>query len=144
MHHRDHTSFISICKVIRQMTETFPNFYCMIFPSHESYLYITKETIESITVVSDMIEPLFELDFMYERFIDRYPSNNIPSKSEFLLLLQKNASYLFCKDLSYISLGISDMVAIKILNRLYQYDTPVTYPIPEVNPLEISFLKDRD
>lgn len=140
----DYSSFIIICKTITQMTEKFPNFYCTIFPSNESYLYVTKETIEHVTIVSDFIESLFDLDFMYERFIGRYPSNNIPSKSEFLILLQKNASYLFSDQISYISLGISDMVAIKILNSLYQYDKSVVYPIPKIDPLEISFLKDRD
>ncbi|EQC69172.1 CRISPR-associated protein Cas7 [Streptococcus sp. HSISB1] len=43
-----------------------------------------------------------------------------------------------------MSLGISDMVAIKILNSLYQYDKKLSYPIPLVDPLEISFLKDKD
>ncbi len=140
----DYSSFITICKIITQMTEKFPNFYCTIFPSNESYLYVTKETIEHVTIVSDFIESLFDLDFMYERFLGRYPSNNIPSKSEFLILLQKNASYLFSDQISYISLGISDMVAIKILNSLYQYDKSVVYPIPKIDPLEISFLKDKD
>lgn len=140
----DYSSFIKICETIMQMTTEFPNFYCTIFPSNESYLYVTKETMEYITIVSDFIESLFDLNFMYERFIGRYPSNNIPSKNEFLILLQKNASYLFSDQISYISLGISDMVAIKILNSLYQYDKVVTYPVPRLDPLEISFLKDRD
>lgn len=140
----DYSSFITICKTITQMTEKFPNFYCTIFPSNESYLYVTKETIESVTIVSDYIESLYDLDFMYERFVGRYPSNNVPTKKEFLILLQKNASYLFSDQITYVSLGISDMVAIKILNSLYQYDKKLSYPIPLVDPLEISFLKDKD
>lgn len=140
----DYASFIRICQVITRMADEFPNFYCTIFPSNESYLYVTKETIENITIVSDYIESLFDLDFMYERFVGRYPSNNVPTKKEFLILLQKNASYLFSEQISYVSLGISDMVAIKILNSLYHYDKSVKYPISEINQLEISFLKDKD
>lgn len=140
----DYASFIRICQVITRMTDEFPNFYCTIFPSNESYLYVTKETIENITIVSDYIESLFDLDFMYERFVGRYPSNNVPTKKEFLILLQKNTSYLFSEQISYVSLGISDMVAIKILNSLYHYDKSVKYPISEINQLEISFLKDKD
>ncbi|WP_033152976.1 CRISPR-associated protein Csn2-St [Streptococcus equinus] len=140
----DYSSFIRICESITQITSEFPNFYCTIFPSNESYLYVTKETIESVTIVSDYIESLYDLDFMYERFVGRYPSNNIPTKKEFLILLQKNASYLFSDQITYVSLGISDMVAIKILNSLYQYDKKLSYPIPLVDPLEISFLKDKD
>ncbi|SFL36093.1 CRISPR-associated protein Csn2-St [Streptococcus equinus] len=140
----DYSSFISICKNITDMTKEFSNFYCTIFPSNESYLYVTKETIEDITIVSDYVESLYDLDFMYKRFIGRYPSNNVPSKEEFLVLVQKNASYLFSDQISYVSLGISDMVAIKILNGLYQYDKKLIYPIPLVDPLEISFLKDKD
>lgn len=140
----DYSSFIRICESITQITSEFPNFYCTIFPSNESYLYVTKETIESVTIISDYIESLYDLDFMYERFVGRYPSNNIPTKKEFLILLQKNASYLFSDQITYVSLGISDMVAIKILNSLYQYDKKLSYPIPLVDPLEISFLKDKD
>ncbi|MCR5492643.1 MAG: CRISPR-associated protein Cas7 [Streptococcus sp.] len=140
----DYSSFIRICESITQITSEFPNFYCTIFPSNESYLYVTKETIESVTIVSDYIESLYDLDFMYERFVGRYPSNNVPTKKEFLILLQKNASYLFSDQITYVSLGISDMVAIKILNSLYQYDKKLSYPIPLVDPLEISFLKDKD
>lgn len=140
----DYSSFIRICESITQITSEFPNFYCTIFPSNESYLYVTKETIESVTIVSDYIESLYDLDFMYERFVGRYPSNNVPTKKEFLILLQKNASYLFSNQITYVSLGISDMVAIKILNSLYQYDKKLSYPIPLVDPLEISFLKDKD
>ncbi|VED92261.1 CRISPR-associated protein Cas7 [Streptococcus equinus] len=140
----DYSSFIRICESITQITSEFPNFYCTIFPSNESYLYVTKETIESVTIVSEYIESLYDLDFMYERFVGRYPSNNIPTKKEFLILLQKNASYLFSNQITYVSLGISDMVAIKILNSLYQYDKKLSYPIPLVDPLEISFLKDKD
>ncbi|MFI3836551.1 CRISPR-associated protein Csn2-St [Streptococcus equinus] len=140
----DYSSFIRICESITQITSEFPNFYCTIFPSNESYLYVTKETIESVTIVSDYIESLYDLDFMYERFVGRYPSNNVPTKKEFLILLQKNASYLFSDQITYVSLGISDMVAIKILNSLYQYDKKLSYSIPLVDPLEISFLKDKD
>ena len=61
--------------------------------SNESYLYVTKETIESVTIVSDYIESLYDLDFMYERFVGRYPSNNVPTKKDFLILLQKNNKY---------------------------------------------------
>lgn len=140
----DYSSFIRICESITQITSEFPNFYCTIFPSNESYLYVTKEIIESVTIVSDYIESLYDLDFMYERFVGRYPSNNVPTKKEFLILLQKNASYLFSDQITYVSLGISDMVAIKILNSLYQYDKKLSYPIPLFDPLEISFLKDKD
>ncbi|EQC69040.1 CRISPR-associated protein Cas1 [Streptococcus sp. HSISB1] len=41
----DYSSFIRICESITQITSEFPNFYCTIFPSNESYLYVTKETI---------------------------------------------------------------------------------------------------
>lgn len=54
----DYSSFITICKTITQMTEKFPNFYCTIFPSNESYLYVTKETVEHVTIVSDFIHCL--------------------------------------------------------------------------------------
>ena len=106
-------------------------------------MYVTKETIESVTIVSDYIESLYDLDFMYERFVEDI-HRIIYQRKRIFNSATKNASYLFSDQITYVSLGISDMVAIKILNSLYQYDKKLSYPIPLVDPLEISFLKDKD
>ena len=91
----NYSSFITICKKISELCEKYPYFYCMIFPSNEGYLYATKENIEYINIVSDFVEQLYEFRFMYQRFLEQYPSNEVPDEDEFLKILQRNSSYLF-------------------------------------------------
>ena len=116
----------------------------MIFPSNEGYLYVTRENVEHINIVSDFVEHLFEFQFMFHRFLSQYPSNTVPSEEEFLKILQRNSSYLFTQEINHVSLGISDLVAIKILNNLYQYDKKLSYVIPMTNQLELQYLQDKN
>ena len=81
---------------------------------------------------------------MYERFISLYPSNEVPDEEQFLSSLQKISPYLFSSDIVHMSLAISDMVTLKILNYLYQYDKKVNFKIQQLSPLLINFLKGND
>ena len=116
----------------------------MIFPSNEGYLHVTRDNVEHINIVSDFVEHLFEFQFMFHRFLSQYPSNTVPNEEEFLKILQRNSSYLFTQEINHVSLGISDLVAIKILNNLYQYDKKLNYVIPMMNQLELRFLQDKN
>ena len=77
------------------------------------------------------------------RFLKVNPPSQAPSENDFLKLLPRNASYLFNNEISYASLGIQDLVFIKIMNSLYQYEKSLDYPIPVANPLEIKFLEEN-
>ena len=127
-----------------ELCKQYPYFYCMIFPSNEGYLYVTRENVEYINIVSDFVEHLFEFQFLFERFLSQYPSNTVPNEEEFLKILQRNSSYLFTQEIYHVSLGITDLVAIKILNNLYQYDKKLNYVIPMTNQLELQFLQDKN
>ena len=114
-----HSEFIEICEYLNSLCREFPQFHVMIFPSGEGYLYVTQENIDCINVISNFVESLYDLHFMYERFTNAYPTSQVPSENDFLKLLQRNASYLFNNEIGYASLGIQDLVFIKIMNSLY-------------------------
>ncbi|MGT2846179.1 CRISPR-associated protein Csn2-St [Streptococcus massiliensis] len=137
-----YSSFRICCQKLQELCEIFPNLNIIIFPSNEGYLYVNKENIENVNIFSDLLEHLYEFPFMYERFIGQYPSNDILSEEEFLHSLQKNAGYLFTTDIDHVSLSISDMVAIKIINHLYHYDKKIDFQYHRPNQLLINFLED--
>ena len=139
-----HSSFVVICEKLSELCSKYPYFYCMVFPSNEGYLHVTRDNVEHINIVSDFVEHLFEFQFMFHRFHSQYPSNTVPSEEDFLKLLQRNSSYLFTQEIDHVSLGITDLVAIKILNNLYQYDKKLNYVIPMTNQLELQFLQDKN
>ena len=139
-----HSSFVVICEKLSELCRKYPYFYCMVFPSNEGYLHVTRDNVEHINIVSDFVEHLFEFQFMFHRFHSQYPSNTVPSEEDFLKLLQRNSSYLFTQEIDHVSLGITDLVAIKILNNLYQYDKKLNYVIPLTNQLELQFLQDKN
>ena len=97
--------------------------------------------MEFVNIISGFIEHYYEFRFMYESFVQRYPSNEIPNEEEFLISLQKISSYLFSSDVEHMSLSIYDMVTLKIMNNLYQYDKIIDFKVQMANPLLMSFLK---
>ena len=134
-------SFVKCCEHLQMMTEKFPNIYVISFPSNEGYLYINRENMEFVNIISGFIEHYYEFRFMYESFVQRYPSNEIPNEEEFLISLQKISPYLFSSDVEHMSLSIYDMVTLKIMNSLYQYDKIIDFKAQMANPLLMSFLK---
>ena len=139
-----HTQFIEICQKLEEMCQKYSHFFCMIFPSNESYLYVSKETMENINILSDQIESFYYFEFMYDRFCKSYPSNDYPNEEMFLKLLQRNGSYLLSEDIGYVSLSVKDMVTIKILNSLYQFNGKVNFDVPSVSSMEIKYLAEKD
>ncbi|MGT2912080.1 CRISPR-associated protein Csn2-St [Streptococcus cameli] len=134
-------SFLCVCQELEKMTNSFPYFQVMIFPSNEGYLYLTSELMSNVNIFGDFVAHLYEFDFLYERFAIQYPSNNVPTKEVFLQQLQKNASYLLTDQLEYISLSVTDLVMITILNRLYHYEKKIKYPIIVPDQLEVDYLR---
>ena len=139
-----YSSFAICCQKLQSLCERYSHFHVIIFPSNEGYLHLTQENIENVNIFSDLITHLYDFSFMYERFLGQYPSNDRPSESDFLLSLQKNVGYLFTTDLNHISLSISDMVIIKILNFLYHYDKKIDFQPTPPSQLLINFLNSSD
>lgn len=139
----NYSSFVTICQKLEQLCLNYPSFYVIIFPSSEGYLYARRENIEFINIVSDYINHYYDFDFLFGRFVEQYPTNQIPSEDDFIFSIQKISGYLFSKEIEYMSLSTKDLVTIKILNNLYQYDKKLNYPLSQPNPLEIKFLQEK-
>ena len=134
--------FVECCEQLELLTNHCNMIYTISFPSNEGYLYVTKEVLEEINVVSDYVDHFYSLEFMYERFTNQYPINQMPSKQEFLSSLRKIGPYLFSSDILHMSLSIEDQVALKILNNLYQYEMKIKFRIQPVNPMLLKYLEE--
>lgn len=134
--------FVECCEQLEYLTNHSNMLYTISFPSNEGYLHVTKEVLEEINVVSDYVENFYSLEFMYERFTNQYPINQIPDKQDFLSSLRKIGPYLFSSDILHMSLSIEDQVALRILNNLYQYEMKIKFRIEPVNPMLLKYLEE--
>ena len=98
--------FVECCEQLERLTIHCNMLYTISFPSNEGYLHVTKEVLEKINIVSDYVDHFYSLEFMYERFTNQYPINQIPSKQDFLSSLRKIGPYLFNSDIFHMSLSI--------------------------------------
>ena len=134
--------FVECCEQLEYLTNHSNILYTISFPSNEGYLHVTKEVLEEINIVSDYVDHFYSLEFMYERFTNQYPINQIPSKQEFLSSLRKIGPYLFSSDILHMSLSIEDQVALRILNNLYQYEMKIKFRIEPVNSMLLKYLEE--
>ena len=134
--------FVECCEQLERLTNHCNMLYTISFPSNEGYLHVTKEVLEEINIVSDYVDHFYSLEFMYERFANQYPINQIPDKQDFLSSLRKIGPYLFSSDILHMSLSIEDQVALRILNNLYQYKMKIKFRIEPVNPMLLKYLEE--
>ena len=134
--------FVECCEQLEYLTNHSNILYTISFPSNEGYLHVTKEVLEEINIVSDYVDHFYSLEFMYERFTNQYPINQIPSKQEFLSSLRMIGPYLFSSDILHMSLSIEDQVALRILNNLYQYEMKIKFRIETVNSMLLKYLEE--
>ena len=137
-----YNEFVKCCEKMELLTNHSNSLYIVSFPSNEGYLHVTKEVLEEINIVSDYVDHFYSLEFMYERFINQYPINQIPDEQDFLTSLRKVGPYLFSSDILHMSLSIEDKVALKILNKLYQYEMKTKFRIESVNPMLLKYLEE--
>ena len=135
--------FVECCEQLEYLTNRSNILYTISFPSNEGYLHVTKEVLEEINIVSDYVEHFYSLEFMYERFANQYPINQIPDEQDFLSSLRKIGPYLFSSDILHMSLSIEDQVALRILNNLYQYEMQIKIRIEAVNPMLLKYLEEQ-
>ena len=137
-----YNDFVKCCKKMEHLTNHSNSLYIVSFPSNEGYLHVTKEVLEEINIVSDYVDHFYSLEFMYNRFTNQYPINQIPDEQDFLTSLRKVGPYLFSSDIFHMSLSIEDQVVLKILNKLYQYEMKTRFRIEAVNPMLLQYLKE--
>ena len=134
--------FVECCEHLERLTNHSSMLFTISFPSNEGYLHVKKEVLEEINIISDYVEHFYSLEFMYERFTNQYPINQIPDEQNFLSSIRKIGPYLFSSDILHMSLSIEDQVALRILNDLYQYEMKIDFHIKPVNPMLLKYLEE--
>ena len=134
--------FVECCEHLERLTNHSSMLFTISFPSNEGYLHVTKEVLEEINIISDYVEYFYSLEFMYERFTNQYPINQIPDEQNFLSSIRKIGPYLFSSDILHMSLSIEDQVALRILNDLYQYEVKIDFHIKPVNTMLLKYLEE--
>ena len=120
-------SYDSFYKQIGQLVKKYPNLTFILFPSDQGYLKIDEESSRFVNILSDQVEHLYDIEFIYERVKKHYPSNNFPTREEFRMSLETVTPYLLTKMLRQPSLTLVDSVILSILNQLFQFNYRIRY-----------------
>lgn len=136
-----HDSFVRIVHYLEMLCDKYPYFHVMLFPSQEGYLYLTESTIETVNIYSDQIEHYPDFSFLYHSYMNFYPSTHPLDTKEFLDSLRKISPYLFSSDVKkVVSLSDVDLITLKIINSLYNYDVKMEYANKSISKLEENYL----
>lgn len=111
----------SIKKRLLNLAEQHENLSVINFIGYHEPVIFDQEVVEEITIIGERIESLPELEFLYHRFIQSYPLNDVPTMEEFCSSLERIVYYLFDKEWREISLSIKDQTTLKVLHQLYDY-----------------------
>ena len=120
-------SYDSFYKQIGQLVKKYPNLTFILFPSDQGYLKIDEESSRFVNILSDQVEHLYDIEFMYESVAKYYPSNNFPTREDFRISLETITPYLLTKMLRQPSLTLVDSVILNILNQLFQFNYRIRY-----------------
>ena len=120
-------SYDSFYKQIGQLVKKYPNLNLILFPSNQGYLKIDEENSRFVNILSDQVEHLYDIEFMYDRVKKHYPSNNFPPREGFRKSLENVTPYLLTKMLRQPSLTLVDSVILNILNQLFQFNYRIRY-----------------
>ena len=136
-----HDSFVRIVHFLEMLCDKYPYFHVLLFPSQEGYLYLTESTIETVNIYSDQIEHYPDFSFLYHSYMNSYPSTHPLDTKEFLDSLRKISPYLFSNDVKkVVSLSDVDLITLKIINSLYNYDVKMEYANKSISKLEENYL----
>ena len=120
-------SYDSFYKQIGRLVKKYPNLTFILFPSDQGYLKIDEENSKFVNILSDQVEHLYDVEFMYERVVQHYPSNNFPTREDFRMSLETVTPYLLTKMLRQPSLSLIDSVILNILNHLFHFNYRIRY-----------------
>ena len=137
-------SYDSFYKQIGQLVKKYPNLTFILFPSDQGYLKIVEENSKFVNILSDQVEHLYDVEFMYERVVQYYPSNNFPGREEFRISLETVTPYLLTKMLTQPSLSLVDSVILNILNQLFHFSYRIRYSQTSDEKLLQKFLESKD
>ena len=120
-------SYDSFYKQIGRLVKKYPNLTFILFPSDQGYLKIDEENSRFVNILSDQVEHLYDIEFMYERVVQHYPSNNFPTREGFRMSIETVTPYLLTKMTRQPSFSINDSVILNILNQLFQFNLRFLY-----------------
>ena len=133
----------SIKKRLLNLKELHDNLSVINFIGYQEPVICGKGVVEEITIIGERIESLPELEFLYQRFIQSYPLNTVPTMEEFCSSLERIVYYLFDKDWRDVSLSIKDQTTLKVLQQLYDYDLKEVSYIRNSEVLQM-FIREDD
>ena len=137
-------SYTIFYKQICQLVKKYPNLTFILFPSDQGYLKIDEENSKFVNILSDQVEHLYDVEFMYESVAKHYPSNNFPTREDFRISLETVTPYLLTKMLRQPSLSLVDSVVLNILNQLFHFNYRIRYPQTSDEKLLQKFLESKN
>ena len=137
-------SYDSFYKQIGQLVKKYPNLTFILFPSDQGYLKIDEENSKFVNILSDRVEHLYDIEFMYERVKKHYPSNNFPMREGFRMSLETVTPYLLTKMMRQPSFSINDSVILNILNYLFHFNYRIRYSQTPDDELLHKFLESKN
>ena len=137
-------SYDSFYKKIGQLAQKYPNLNFILFPSDQGYLKIDEESSRFVNILSDQVEHLYDVEFMYERVKKHYPSNNFPTREGFRMSLETVTPYLLTKMTRQPSLSLVDSVILNILNQLFHFNYCIRYSQTPDEELLHRYLKSKN
>lgn len=137
-------TYDSFYKQIGQLAQKYPNLNFILFPSDQGYLKIDEESSRFVNILSDQVEHLYDVEFMYERVKKHYPSNNFPTREGFRMSLETVTPYLLTKMTRQPSLSLVDSVILNILNQLFHFNYCIRYSQTPDEELLHRYLKSKN
>ena len=108
------------------------------------FIKIDEENSRFVNILSDQVEHLYDVEFMYERVMKYYPSNDFPTREGFRMSLETVTPYLLTKMLRQPSLSLVDSVILNILNQLFHFSYRIRYSQTSDEKLLQKFLESKD
>ena len=137
-------SYTIFYKQIYHLVIKYPNLTFILFPSDQGYLKIDEENSRFVNILSDQVEHLYDVEFMYESVAKHYPSNNFPTIEGFKMSLETVTPYLLTKMLRQPSLSLVDSVILNILNQLFYFNYRIRYSQTSDEKLLQKFLESKN
>lgn len=137
-------SYTIFYKQICHLVKKYPNLTFILFSSDQGYLKIDEENSRFVNILSDQVEHLYDVEFMYERVMKYYPSNDFPTREGFRMSLGTVTPYLLTKMLRQPSLSLVDSVILNILNQLFHFSYRIRYSQTSDEKLLQKFLESED
>ena len=137
-------SYTIFYKQIGHLVKNYPNLTFILFPSDQGYLKIDEENSRFVNILSDQVEHLYDVEFMYERVVQHYPSNNFPRREDFRMSIETVTPYLLTKMLRQPSLSLVDSVILNILNQLFHFNYRIRYSQTPDEELLHKFLESKN